>query len=177
MNQTTRRFALLLAALALPSPAFAAGKAYVFLGGHAGNLSRCAERISLHRKGDAGASDVAGAVARTKAGEQIVVAGHSDGSIFASKFILAVKKQDPNAKISYVNFDGFRPNGGGRPDIGSSNVAGIPGVSITCVTMAGAPNYPFLRNGPGCRAHILDPPAGCDSWCRHYAVMSCDLLK
>lgn len=169
--------ALLLAALALPSPALAAGKAYVFLGGHAGKLSQCAGRISLHKKGDNGASDLAEAVNRTKAGEQIVVAGHSDGSIFASIFITEVKRRNPNAQISYVNFDGFRPNGGGRPDVGYSRVAGTPGVTITCVTMVGAPNYPFLHKGPGCRAHIVDPPAGCDSWCRHYAVMSCDLLK
>jgi hypothetical protein len=158
-------------------PARAGGKVYVFLGGRIGNLQDCAGQLSVHSRGDSGGSDVAAAVARTKAGETITVAAHSDGSIFASSFIQAVKKKDPAAKINYVDFEGFRPNGGGRKGIGRSNVAGLPGVQITCVTMPGAPNYPFLKGGPGCKTIELPAPNKCGAWCRHYAVMKCGLLN
>lgn len=178
-NSNLRPFGLLLlAALSLPiSAASAAGKAYVFLGGKIGNLSACRDQLSVHMWGDSGPSDVEAAVKRTKSGETIVVAGHSDGSIFATKFIKAVKAKDAQAKIKYINFDGFRPNGGGRPDIGSSNLTGIQGLEITCVTMLGAPNYPYLRNGPGCKTVVVPVQENCTSWCRHYAVMNCSFLK
>lgn len=169
----------------LPALALADGKVYTFLGGRPGKLETCIKqgRLTVHTLGDNGSRSVDEAVKRTQANETIVVAAHSDGSIYASQFIQMVKEKNAQAKIRYVNFEGFRPNGGGNKRGKSRVVAGMPGVNITCVTMEGAPNYGPLTMGPGikqagCPALVVPPPSGkCDSGCRHYDVLSCDLLK
>jgi hypothetical protein len=149
------------------------GKTYVFFGGREGALAKC-PNLSKHHLGDSGGSDIAGAVKRSQNGETITVAAHSDGSIAASKFIRAVKAKNPDAKIRYINFEGYRPTHG------FSKISGLSGVESTCVTMKGARNYPHLtRRDAGC-THLSVVPSknlSGNPWVRHYAVMSCSFLN
>ncbi len=149
-------------------------------GGKLGGLGACRSSFRLHQVGSTGSEAEVAEIEQSKA--SFIVAGHSDGSAYAARFINKLSAA-ARKRVKYIDFEGFAPGGGGRRSLRSPAVQGLS--HVVCITATGtgrshAPNKPYLIQSRGCREVITvdgSSQCGSNSWCLHYAPLSCAQLR